>query len=181
MDDVTVNFSKGIWFTKCYDSSHPYAKESFTRVSNLEIISGYVKLVDPIFTENKPGLVVYDENGIALGEIFNSETNEATGECSHAEGYMCDATGKYSHAEGIASRAEGDGSHAECRSTVMASATYGHAEGYGSKAVGEMSHAEGYTTEAHGKYSHSEGHNSISSGTSSHAEGESWILYNSRW
>jgi hypothetical protein len=186
MDGVTVNFSKGIWFTKCYDSSHPYAKESFTRVSNLEIVSGYVKLVDTIFTENKPGLVIYDENGIALGEIFNSKTNTATGECSHAEGWMCNATGecshaegwkcnatgKYSHAEGSASRAEGDNSHAEGISTVAASATYGHAEGYGSKAVGEISHAEGYTTEANGKYSHSEGHNSISSGTSSHAEGE---------
>ena len=172
IDDVTINFSKGIGFTKCYDPNHSYMKETFTRVSNLEIISGYVKLIDPIFTENKPGLVVYDENGVALGEIFNSETNEATGDCSHAEGYMCKATEKYSHAEGIGSRANGYGSHAECCSTVNEGATYGHAEGYGSKAVGEISHAEGYTTEAHGKYSHSEGHNSISSGTSSHAEGE---------
>lgn len=46
-------------------------------------------------------------------EIFNSVNNNASGNCSHAEGYETKAIGKYSHAEGFVATASGDCSHAE--------------------------------------------------------------------
>lgn len=117
------------------------------------------------------------------GERFNlyeSNRNEASGDYSHAEGYLTRATGGYSHAEGSSSLAEGSSSHAEGTLTI-AHGQNSHAEGNGTRASGVCTHAEGYSASsaygAFADYSHVEGYNckSNSSGqdvaTYSHAEG----------
>jgi hypothetical protein len=100
----------------------------------------------------------------AGAEVFNSLTNTASGNSSHAEGYRSRAEGNYSHAEGDGTHAEGLSSHAE--------GDYSHAEGDYSHAEGLSSHAEGNYSHAEGNYSHAEGNYSHAEGTVSHAEGE---------
>ena len=75
--------------------------------------------------------------------IYNSTINSASGNYSHAEGYIA--------------RAEGYASHAEGEST---------------KSKGYSSHAEGTETEANGDYSHSEGHYTITTNESEHSSGK---------
>ena len=95
--------------------------------------------------------------------IYNSTTNVASSNYSHAEGSGTTASGNQSHAEGY---------------NTTASGYYSHAEGYYATASGTSSHAEGYNTTASGDYSHAEGGNTTASGNSSHAEGESTIAKN---
>lgn len=80
----------------------------------------------------------------------------ATGDFSHAEGYLTTASNYYAHAEGYLSTASG---------------FYAHAEGYNTKALEQASHAEGYQTTASGVSAHAEGYLSTASGSYSHAEG----------
>lgn len=131
------------------------------------------------------------------GEIFNSYTNNiASGQYSHAEGYMTSARGKSSHAEGNNTKANGDYSHAE-GSNTQAIGKYSHTEGtcsgsgYYLKASGEGSHAEGYVwvsynggIEASGKGSHAEGFNNfggcqmIAQGDGSHIQNVGTVAKN---
>lgn len=128
-------------------------------------MSKYVK------TENGYDIKVGHSGTGYEAEIFNSLENIASGNNSHAEGFMTTASGDGSHAEGVHSIASGDYSHAEGRQTI-ASGTYSHAEGYSSKASGRYSHAEGDSI-ASGIYAHAEGDLSKASGDYSHAEGDS--------
>ena len=121
---------------------------------------------------------VYNVNGkettAGVGaEVFNDyENNTATGDFSHAEGYMTTATGQYSHAESGGATASGYCSHAE-GGGATASGSCSHAEGNSTKATGYYSHAEGYSTKAEGEYSHAEGNNTTASGNCSHVMGRS--------
>lgn len=120
----------------------------------------------------------------ASSEIFNHLSNEASGDCSHAEGWNTTASGNYSHAEGYNTTASGNYSHAEGESTIAsgsdshaegngttASSNNSHAEGNGTTASGGCSHAEGFDTTASGYVSHAEGIRTTASGSESHAEG----------
>jgi hypothetical protein len=107
----------------------------------------------------------------AYANKFNKyDENVASGECSHAEGYLTSASGDNSHAEGGYTKASGNGSHAEGSATT-ASGNDSHAEGYYASATGFSSHAEGNNTTASGEHSHAEGNGTTASGTNSHAEG----------
>lgn len=120
-------------------------------------------------------------------EIFNDYVNNvASGQYSHAEGYITTAAGDQSHAEGGYSCANGIATHAEGQET-KASGFCSHAEGYGSEATEDAdyahaegkytvaskaaAHAEGSETTAAGDNSHAEGYNTIASGNASHSEG----------
>lgn len=117
-------------------------------------------------------------------EVFNSLTNKATGNISHAEGYSTTAAGESSHAEGRDTTASGNYSHAEGNGntasgfcshaeggTTTASGHFSHTEGVNSHAEGYASHAEGYNTNAEGDYSHAEGCHTGSSCAYTHTEG----------
>lgn len=67
-------------------------------------------------------------NSTYPGEAFNSYSNIASGNYSHAEGQTTTASGDYSHAEGFSTIASGIASHAEGDHTVTSTA-YSHAEG----------------------------------------------------
>ena len=106
-------------------------------------------------------------------EIFNNYwDNIATGEYSHAEGYVTIASGEVSHAEGLYTKASGFQSHAEGDSTI-ASGEGSHAEGRLTLAEGDYSHAEGFSTITSGIATHAEGMETTALGTGSHAEGYS--------
>ncbi len=95
--------------------------------------------------------------GSGLGsEIFNSPTNIATGDYSHAEGNNTIARGNVSHTEGTDTIAEGIASHAEGVDT-FAKGYCAHSEGYMVVASGEASHGEGYGIKASGQYQHAQG------------------------
>ena len=84
---------------------------------------------------------------------------EASGSCSHAEGYFSSARGENSHAEGYSS-ASGKNSHAEGGGS--ASGENSHAEGDGTIASGDYQHAQGkYNVEdTANKYAHIVGNGS---------------------
>ena len=127
--------------------------------------------IDNNFTKvnNKPGNIDPESNG--TGEIFNSNSNKASGNYSHAEGNGTTASGDSSHAEGNGTKASGNYSHAEGNGTT-ASGDSSHAEGYNTRATGQYSHAEGNYTTASGSYSHAKGNYTTASGSYSHAEGQ---------
>jgi hypothetical protein len=101
---------------------------------------------------------------------FNSISNEASGDYSHAEGYVTTASGRSSHSEGENTIASGDYTHTEGYETE-ASYEGAHAEGEKTVSSGIASHAEGYKTVASGYFAHAEGDETTASGSSSHAEG----------
>ena len=118
--------------------------------------------------ENTP--VGFNGSGI-YSTVFNSFTNTASGNYSHAEGSITTASSWCSHAEGYRTTASGDFSHAEGYLTT-ASGDYSHAEGEGTTASGNCSHAEGAGTTASGNCSHAEGYLTTASGCSQHVQGE---------
>ena len=141
--------------------------------------------------QNSVGRICVDEDGVARGEIFNyyedinGIINVASGDNSHAEGYMTKATGNSgshaegshsvasgnaSHAEGFVTTASGSRSHAEGQGTIS-QGDRSHAEGYDSKAIGDDAHAENFITIANGNHSHTEGVCTIASGESQHVQG----------
>jgi len=73
-----------------------------------------------------------------LSSLSQGNGNIATGQYSHAEGYITLASGNSSHAEGYETTASGD---------------YSHAEGQGAWAKGDYSHAGGYYSVASGSWS----------------------------
>lgn len=75
-------------------------------------------------------------------EVFNTPRNIASGDYSHAEGYLTEATHHYAHAEGNGCAASGMSSHAEGEMTA---------------AFGHYSHSEGQETIAHGNWQHVQG------------------------
>lgn len=96
-------------------------------------------------------------NGDAKGaEVFNSLSNVASGNYSHAEGANTTASNSQAHAEG---------------NSTTASGVYSHAEGVYTMASGVSSHAEGMRTTASGQYSHAEGLYTIASGNNQHVQG----------
>lgn len=111
-----------------------------------------------------------DQNSLdSTGEIFNDyERNEATGEYSHAEGWMVIASGSSSHAEGDGVEASGYASHAEGMLTT-ASGDEAHSEGSNTVASGDRSHAEGQRTVASGKNQHVQGKYNIEDNSDTYA------------
>ena len=83
--------------------------------------------------------------------IYNSTTNAASGDFSHAEGYYATASGEGSHAEGQGTTARG---------------TCAHAEGNYSNASGNYSHAEGNSTITKNQSEHASGQFNVSSSVS---------------
>ncbi len=137
-------------------------------------LNGYATTNNPVFTGSvslgrKEGTTV-GENSFTTGEDV-----EASGDCSHAEGWSSKASGDYGpHAEGNNTTASGSyGSHAEGNNTT-ASGNYGsHAEGNNTTASGNYgSHAEGSTTTASGESSHAEGNNTKASSKYQHVQGK---------
>lgn len=94
----------------------------------------------------------------------------ASGDCSHAEGNSTTSSGFASHAEGSQTTASASAAHAEGYQTI-AFLDSAHAEGYGTLASGSAAHAEGYNTYAINDSAHAEGGLTVASGTQSHAEG----------
>ena len=126
-----------------------------------------------IFVFSKPdigsvdiGLSAHAEGG----SYKNTESTEALGAFSHAEGRNTKAYGHYSHAEGRLSEAYGSAAHAEGQGTI-ASVAYSHAEGYKTTASEKYSHSEGVQTIADGEASHAEGSQTRAWSNYSHAEG----------
>ena len=115
------------------------------------------------------------EGGAIFSDPDAGETtyviNQATGECSHAEGSGTTASGFSSHAEGGGTTASAPSSHSEGNSTT-ASSIYSHAEGSGTTASGQGSHAEGGSTTASGSFSHAEGMGTVANHKSQHVFGE---------
>ena len=167
-DSIDVDFFVGITssgmliFNIGLQSTHTI---SISNGGNEEII---VHTIDKKYLPKLIGASGEGENS----EIFNSVNNNASGNCSHAEGYEAKAIGKYSHAEGYVTTASGDCSHAEGDHTTASSAG-SHAEGNNTTASSIGSHAEGYETKASNDYSHAEGYSATASGDRSHAEGDS--------
>ena len=108
-------------------------------------------------------------------EIFNSLRNTASGNVSHAEGWVTIASGGASHAEGDSTIASGNVSHAEGNGTT-ASGSASHAEGNGTTASGNVSHAEGWVTIASGEDSHAEGEYTEATKRGQHVQGRFNIL-----
>ena len=115
--------------------------------------------------------------GTGTNSIIEGNGTIASGDYSHAEGYITKALDLSSHAEGTNATASGFSSHAEGYST-QANGNYSHAEGDGTIASGASSHAEGSSTEAIGTNSHAEGSNTQANGSQSHAEGRGTIANN---
>lgn len=110
-------------------------------------------------------------SGTANGsEIFNSDTNEASGIYSHAEGYQTHATSQYAHAEGHQTQATNNNAHAEGENTE-ASGVSSHAEGNQTHATANHTHAEGSETHATAYMAHAQNEKTTASGRGSHAEG----------
>ena len=121
------------------------------------------------------------------GERFNlyeANRNEASGDYSHAEGYLTRASGNYSHVEGSSNLASGESAHAEGTETKAthvaahaegrlceANGIYSHAGGYNSKSVGSTSFAHGYECKANSHYSFAIGENTTASGSHSCVQG----------
>ena len=115
------------------------------------------------------------KNGTGEYCLMFSEALEASGYCSHAEGYQTTASGANSHAEGNSTTASDSDSHAEGYSTT-ASGGSSHAEGGLTVASGYCSHAEGERTTASGFISHAEGASTTAQRRSQHVQGEYNIL-----
>ena len=154
-------------------------------ISITAMISEYIQ-IDKKFIQCKPGEVLQagETRNVYLGysqeyvdvtigknaEIFNSDSNVASGWNSHAEGEETKALGNCSHAEGNGTEATSAFAHAE-GSTTHATAAASHAEGNSSIASGHYSHAEGSGTIASGRISHAEGDGAEALEWASHAEG----------
>lgn len=116
------------------------------------------------YIDNKPNVKAGTGTGAVISGLSEAveiagntyPANTASGDYSHAEGFMTTASGIYSHAEGV---------------NTTASQNSAHAEGQATAASGNYSHAEGRTTAASGTYAHAEGSGTVASGESSHAEG----------
>jgi hypothetical protein len=97
-------------------------------------------------------------------EKFNTTRNQASGNYSHAEGYLTWATGDYSHAEGLETVARGH---------------HSHTEGQGTVANGEHQHVQGkYNLEdTENKYAHIVGNGDSTNPSNAHTldwDGNAW-------
>jgi hypothetical protein len=119
------------------------------------------------------GKGAHAEGGYFNGVLYLSG-GTASGDASHAEGYLTIASGISSHAEGVITIAGGKGSHAEGTQT-QATNEGSHAEGADSISSGVSAHAEGNNTTASGDNSHSEGNFTQAIGNESHAGGNTTI------
>lgn len=129
-------------------------QEALVSGTNIKTINGESILGegDLKISGSGSGVGKVDPNSGNTGEIFNNyNKNKASGNFSHAEGYMTTASGNRSHAEGSDTTASGSKSHAEGYSTI-ADGEASHAEGKGSVASGDQSHAAGFQSIAVGNY-----------------------------
>ena len=111
------------------------------------------------------------QSNLKNGEVFNDYTNNvASGEYSHAEGWLTTASGNNSHTEGKGTTASGTSSHAEGWYTT-ASGHYSHAEGRNTTASGELSFCRGSGSIASGKQSFCVGNNCYTTADYSYAIG----------
>lgn len=110
------------------------------------------------------------EWGTGALATLQGSNNVASGDNSHAEGFLATASGEASHAEGKSNRALGNYSHAEGNGGD-AEGVASHKEGSGTWAIGNFSHSEGSATIANGIASHAEGSGASTSGAYAHAEG----------
>ena len=140
------------WFWKktsdCISELQDKANDSYDKLKKYtdDSITTQKSYTDEMYNKTA-GRNQYDSSGNKKGEVFNSESNSASGKYSHAEGSMNIASGKYSHAEGFMNTASGEYSHAEGYSTI-ASGEYSHAEGNDTTAAGQCSNAGGARTKA---------------------------------
>lgn len=104
----------------------------------------------------------------SVGDVSN--TCNASGTYSSAEGQYTDASGNYSHSEGHATTASGSGAHSEGEFT-MATRIGAHSEGSNTKASGYCAHSEGRYTEASGTCAHSEGEYTTANRKNQHVQG----------
>ena len=91
-----------------------------------------------------------------------TDSNVASGDGSHAEGYKSLASGLNSHAEGESCKATSQDSHAEGQGTIASGGFGAHSEGYETVAGGGSSHAEGQLTKTTNYSEHAEGINNVS-------------------
>ena len=131
-------------------------EDKASHVVKIEKEENIITALDDKFLSNN--VVRIDPSCTATGEYSHAEgyVTNATAHCSHAEGDGTNATGEYSHAEGYVTNASGTSSHAEGQ-YATASGKYSHAEGQDTNASGTSSHAEGCDTIASGEYSHVQG------------------------
>ena len=154
-------------------------QEALVSGTNIKTINGESLLGSGDIQIQSGGVGKVDPNSGNTGEIFNNyNKNKASGNFSHAEGYMTTASGNRSHAEGSDTTASGSKSHAEGQSTI-ADGEASHAEGYATKAEYTGSHSEGYYTIANGRGAHAEGESTIAKNVASHAEGQNTITLDS--
>lgn len=127
---------------------------------------------------------VFGGDVVISGSLRQGNTVDASGQYSHAEGYLTTGSANYSHVEGYRTTALGQASHAEGFNSVsggdyshaagdftIAAGQASHTEGKSTYALGNWSHAEGQSSTAAGEYSHAEGFNTVSEGSYTHAEG----------
>jgi hypothetical protein len=148
-------------------------------VKSVDHVEGLKDTLDPIVSSHGEDCIASGDFSHAEGYITTAsgiyshaegENTTASGYCSHAEGNTTHAKDNHSHAEGVATVASGEGSHAEGEQTA-AEGYASHAEGYYTTASGVHSHAEGESTTASGDCSHAEGESTTASGFGSHAGG----------
>lgn len=181
------------WYTKDIVSNNDnlsdvvYADGKFLAVGSTDgtfiHVMEIVKKIKTI-SETYAKKSLYDDTSINLGRKADTTVGRnsvalgidvtASGDYSHAEGYVAEASGFGSHAEGYDTIASGKSSHAEGYDTI-ASGIGSHSEGYHTTASGFGSHSEGANTTASGDYSHAEGYKTIASGVGCHAEGR-WSM-----
>ena len=145
-------------------AEHPY--QVVVGVGNRNFEDSLFEVGNGNVTSKKTAFRVKRNGSICEGSGYTT----ASGNYSHAEGYVTSASGNYSHAEGYYTEATGAYSHAEGFYTD-ATNNYSHAEGYYTESSNYASHAEGYYTKASGLYSHSEGYYTIAASNHSHVEG----------
>lgn len=111
----------------------------------------------------------------AAAEVFNSTSNKALGQYSHAEGFNTTAgtaaNGLAAHSEGVGTVASGNYSHAQGYGT-MATANHTSAQGYNTVAAAHAAFATGEATHAGGKRSIAGGLNTFTVGENSIALGQ---------
>lgn len=110
-------------------------------------------------------------NPVGTGSFaMNMKADATLGEDAFVEGYNSIASGNYSHAEGFLNTASGEAAHAEGCYTI-ASGNYSYAGGNSTEAQGTGSHAEGFGAKTVGNWSHAEGRGTIASSSCQHVQG----------
>ena len=164
--------------------------DDFTIIHDVSENQYYMYYYDTTTTSYKFNcLTVGNVNIQKRSEIFNlysgNEANQATGTCSHAEGYNTKAYGNNGHAEGYETNV--GRSDIDPTDPLKHYGYSAHAEGHQTSATSAYSHTEGFktligrwitTTESgvqstfiSGMAAHAEGYRTCAGGDAAHAEG----------